>query len=200
MGTRRRFPRGRAAAVTHHYWRMNMHCGQQAADVPVTDWFERTAVGASLLCLIHCAGLPLLLAALPTLSRIIALPDYFHVWVLGFAVPTSGVALIVGIGRHHAWQPLAAGSVGIALLSVGALLLLGGSRDASDAHGKPLSGLRARCQLAATPPSLPPCLRSDGARAFCARPSFTCLRMRTGLLERFSTDLNRWGIPLEAKI
>ncbi len=34
-----------------------MRCVQQAARAPV-DWVERAAVGASILCLIHCAGLP----------------------------------------------------------------------------------------------------------------------------------------------
>ena len=103
-----------------------MTCGKQRADAPVTDWFERAAVGASALCLIHCAGLPLLLAALPALSKLIALPESFHIWVLGFAVPMSGAALLLGHRRHRASSPLVAGGIGLALLSIGALLLLGG--------------------------------------------------------------------------
>jgi len=103
-----------------------MTCGEQSAGVPVTDWFERAAVGASALCLIHCAGLPLLLAALPALSKLIALPESFHVWVLGFAVPTSGAALLLGHRGHRARLPLVAGGVGLALLADGALVLLGG--------------------------------------------------------------------------
>lgn len=103
-----------------------MSCGQQATGAPATDWFERAAVGASALCLIHCAGLPLLLAALPALSKLIALPDSFHVWVLGFAVPTSGAALFLGYRGHRAWSPLFAGGIGLASLSAGALVLLGG--------------------------------------------------------------------------
>ena len=100
-----------------------MTCGPQAADGPVTDWFERAAVGASMLCLIHCIGLPLLLAALPALSKLIALPESFHVWVLGFALLTSSAALLPGHRGHRKRLPLAAGSVGITLLAVGALLL-----------------------------------------------------------------------------
>lgn len=100
-----------------------MRCGHPAAGAPVTDWFERAAVGASFLCLVHCAGLPLLLAALPALSSLIALPEDFHVWVLALAVPASGTALFLGIRRHRAWLPLAAGSIGLALLAAGALLL-----------------------------------------------------------------------------
>ncbi|MBC9032664.1 MerC domain-containing protein [Sphingomonas sp. JC676] len=102
-----------------------MTCGQQAAGAPVTDWFERAAVGASMLCLIHCIGLPLLLAALPALSRLIALPESFHVGVLGFALPTSGAALLLGHRGHRERLPLIVGGIGLALLAVGALLLLG---------------------------------------------------------------------------
>jgi hypothetical protein len=102
-----------------------MRCGQQAAGAPVIDWVERAAAGASFLCLIQCAGLPLLLAALPALSRLIAIPEDFHVWILGFAVPASGAALLLGARQHRMWLPLAAGCLGLALLSAGALFLLG---------------------------------------------------------------------------
>jgi hypothetical protein len=101
-----------------------MRCGQLAAGVPVTDWCERAALGASFLCLVHCAGLPLLLAALPALSRLVALPHGFHLWALGLAVPASGAALLLGMRQHRARLPLATGCAGLALLSVGALLLL----------------------------------------------------------------------------
>lgn len=103
-----------------------MTCEPQRAGAPATDWFERAAVGASALCLIHCAGLPLLLAALPALSRLMALPESLHVWLLGFAVPMSGAALLLGHRRHQARSPLIAGSIGLALLALGALPLLGG--------------------------------------------------------------------------
>lgn len=103
-----------------------MHCGQQTARASVLDWFERAAAGASLLCLIHCAGLPLLLAAMPVLSRVLDLPESLHLWLLGFAVPASGSALLLGFRQHRAWPPLAGGAIGLALLSAGALLLGGG--------------------------------------------------------------------------
>lgn len=103
-----------------------MRCGHQAARAPAFDWFERVAAGASLLCLIHCAGLPLLFAAMPALSRALDLPENFHLWLLVFALPASGSALLLGFRQHRAWSPLAAGGAGLALLSAGALLLGGG--------------------------------------------------------------------------
>ncbi|WP_296617565.1 MerC domain-containing protein [Sphingomonas sp.] len=90
------------------------------------DWVERAAVGASALCLIHCAGLPLLLAALPALSSLVAVPESFHVWVLAFAVPTSALALFTGRRHHRHVYPLMIGAAGLMLLAFGALLLLGG--------------------------------------------------------------------------
>ena len=90
-----------------------------------TDWVERAAVSASFLCLIHCVGLPLLLAALPALARLVPLPESFHVWVLAFAAPSSAVALIAGYRSHHARYPLLLGCIGLAMLAAGALWLLG---------------------------------------------------------------------------
>ena len=106
-----------------------MRGGQPPADVSALSCLERVAVGASILCLIHCAGLPLLLAALPALSRLIALPEAFHAWILILAVPSSGVALLLGTWRHRAWMPLAAGSFGLALLATGAFLLAEGALE-----------------------------------------------------------------------
>ena len=97
-----------------------------AASAPAIDWVERAAVGASALCLIHCAGLPLLLAALPALSSLIALPESFHVWILAFAVPSSALALFTGRHHHRRAYPLTIGATGLILLATGALLLLGG--------------------------------------------------------------------------
>lgn len=99
-----------------------MRCGPPAAGAPAFDWVERAAAGASLLCLIHCAGLPLLLAAMPALSRVLDLPESLHLWLLGFAVP----ALLLGFRQHRAWLPLALGAAGLALLTAGALLFDGG--------------------------------------------------------------------------
>jgi hypothetical protein len=99
---------------------------QPAASAPGIDWVERAAVGASALCLIHCIGLPLLLAALPALSSLISIPESFHVWILVFAVPSSALALFTGRHRHRRAYPLIIGAIGLILLATGALFLLGG--------------------------------------------------------------------------
>jgi len=108
----------------------HMPHGDPAARAPAIDWVERAAVGASALCMVHCAGLPLLLAALPALSSMIALPESFHVWVLAFAVPSSALALLAGRHRHRRAYPSMIGTTGLILLATGALLLLGGRWEA----------------------------------------------------------------------
>lgn len=92
------------------------------------NWVESAAMGASMLCLVHCLALPLILAALPTLSSVLAIPESFHLWVLAFAVPASGAALVAGRARHGAVWPLVLGASGLALLAIGAVVL--GARPA----------------------------------------------------------------------
>jgi len=110
-----------ASALENH-----MSHQQPAASAPGIDWLERAAVGASALCLIHCIGLPLLLAALPALSSLLPIPESFHVWILAFAVPSSALALFAGRHHHRHLHPLMIGATGLILLAVGALVLLGG--------------------------------------------------------------------------
>ncbi len=86
------------------------------------DWYDRAALGASLLCLVHCLALPLLLAALPTLAEVIAIPESFHSWLLLFAIPASGAALMSGRARHGALWPICAGAFGLLFLTLGALV------------------------------------------------------------------------------
>lgn len=90
---------------------------EQVARASLADWLDRTAVGASFLCLIHCAGLPLLLAALPALSQAVAIPERFHPWMLAFAIPTSAIALVAALRRHGRGETLVLGSIGLALMT-----------------------------------------------------------------------------------
>ncbi len=87
-----------------------------------TDWIERVAFSAALLCLVHCLALPIAIAALPALSRVLALPENVHVWLLVLAVPASTLALLGGgFGRERRGL-LVLGAAGIAMLASGALV------------------------------------------------------------------------------
>ena len=102
-----------------------MVCKPQADRTRLLDLVERAAVGASLLCLIHCAGLPLLLALLPALSHVLAFPESLHLWLLAFAIPTSALALGSGYRDHHLRQPLLLGAAGLLMMATGGVLLAG---------------------------------------------------------------------------
>ena len=83
-------------------------------------WLDRAAMTGSAACMIHCLALPLLLAAAPSLSAIIAIPESFHRWVLMFAAPVAVVALLGGNVRHGTRWPLYVGAAGLGLMTLGA--------------------------------------------------------------------------------
>jgi hypothetical protein len=87
--------------------------------VMVAKWFDGLAVGASVLCLIHCLALPILIAALPALAARLDLGEGFHLGVLAFALPVSAVALGEGWRRHRGLTPLFVGAAGLVLLAAG---------------------------------------------------------------------------------
>ena len=85
----------------------------------LVSWFDGLAVGASVLCLIHCLALPILIAALPALAARLDLGEGFHLAVLAFALPVSAVALGEGWRRHRGLTPLFVGAAGLVLLAAG---------------------------------------------------------------------------------
>jgi hypothetical protein len=86
------------------------------------QWLDGAAMGASLLCLIHCLVLPVLIVAVPMLAAFLTLPESFHALAFAFAVPTSAVALGLGFRRHRNPLPLVVAAIGLPLLGAGAFL------------------------------------------------------------------------------
>ena len=101
----------------------------KSARIYSVDWLDRVAVTGSAVCMIHCLALPLLLAAAPSLSAIIAIPESFHRWVLLFAAPVAMVALLGGNVRHKVPLPLCLGLIGLALMTIGAFVLREGAAE-----------------------------------------------------------------------
>jgi len=85
------------------------------------DLIEGIAVGATIACLIHCLALPLLIAAIPVVSSVLPIPLHFHEIALGLAIPATAGALFAGYRRHRLAAPLIAGTVGLTLLTLGAI-------------------------------------------------------------------------------
>ncbi|MGK2909060.1 MAG: MerC domain-containing protein [Sphingobium sp.] len=93
--------------------------GQLNASARKVDWLDGFAVCASVTCMIHCLGLPLLLAALPTFADQSDPGESFHAIVLALTVPTSAFALISGWRKHRAFVPLVVGAIGLAMIAIG---------------------------------------------------------------------------------
>ena len=83
-------------------------------------FLDGLAIGASFLCLLHCLALPLIIAALPALTTILAVPESFHHWMIAFAVPASGLAIWLGWRRHGRGLPLILAIIGLLLMSYAA--------------------------------------------------------------------------------
>lgn len=65
----------------------------------------------SALCVVHCAALPFLLAAVPALKDIVG--EWVHIGLLLAVVPVAGWALYSGARMHGRWMWAAIGGAGI---------------------------------------------------------------------------------------
>ena len=100
---------------------------------------DKAAVCLSMICVIHCIGLPILLVLLPGLKVIPAVEAAnccphgdetvafssmanFHMLMVLAVVPTSAYALITGYVQHRRFPVVITGLFGITILAVGAIL------------------------------------------------------------------------------
>lgn len=83
-------------------------------------WFDKLGVWLSGLCLIHCVGTVVLIAALPMLQFDEHLHESFHI-ILAVVLPLVAlIAFIPGFRRHHDKRVIALGVLGVALIIYGA--------------------------------------------------------------------------------
>ncbi|HVM23081.1 MAG TPA: MerC domain-containing protein [Sphingomicrobium sp.] len=80
------------------------------------------AIGASLLCIVHCLLLPLAIALLPALGGLIDVPETAHLILFLLAVPVSSLAVVSGYRRHGALVPGLIAATGLVLIGIGALV------------------------------------------------------------------------------
>lgn len=93
---------------------------------------DRTAVGLSLLCAVHCLALPLAIALLPSLSALGLADEAFHTWLALAVIPLSAFALTLGCKAHRQMVVFYTGLAGLSLLCLPLLLgheLLGESGE-----------------------------------------------------------------------
>lgn len=83
---------------------------------------DKTAIGLSVLCALHCLALPLLVVALPTLAVLSTHGETFHLWMLTAVIPVSVYALTMGCRKHGRYGLIIWGGAGITSL-IAAILL-----------------------------------------------------------------------------
>jgi len=83
-----------------------------------TNWLDGAAVGLSALCLIHCLALPLVVAGLPFLAQFAE--GHLHAQMLVVVLPLRFIALGLGYRHHRNPKIVAAGAVGMLILTIGA--------------------------------------------------------------------------------
>lgn len=77
---------------------------------------DKTAIGLSVLCAVHCLAFPLLVVVLPSVGAMQFDNEAFHIWMLVIVIPTSLYALIFGCKRHSRYGLLAFGVIGLSCL------------------------------------------------------------------------------------
>lgn len=84
-------------------------------------WIDRFGAAGSLVCALHCALLPLLIAALPSLGIAVWLGDGFERGFVVFASLLGVFSLAWGYRRHRALHALGLLLPGLAVLWLGVL-------------------------------------------------------------------------------
>jgi hypothetical protein len=92
-----------------------------AAPLAVRPWIDFAAIGASALCLLHCVGVPLLLAVLPGFGLLADLPEGVHEVLLAVALPLGVIGLGRGWLRHRVLGILTLGMAGLATMALAIL-------------------------------------------------------------------------------
>lgn len=93
---------------------------------PLTDFtgkLDKAAVALSGLCLVHCLLLPLVIALFPVFGERLLPHETFHQLILIVVVPTTVIALGLGVWRHRCPRVAGLGLAGIMLLAAAAFIV-----------------------------------------------------------------------------
>lgn len=84
-------------------------------------FLDRIGATGSLLCAVHCALLPLLIAVLPTFGVSAWLKQDVEVWFVLFATLVGVSSMVIGYRRHRAVRALGLVLAGLVALWVGVM-------------------------------------------------------------------------------
>ena len=88
----------------------------------VTAAMDRSAIGLSVVCLVHCLVIPVALTMSPALAAYWFADESFHTMLVYVVLPTSIVAMGLGCKRHRTFAVIAWGVSGLAALSLAVVL------------------------------------------------------------------------------
>jgi len=77
---------------------------------------DKSAIGVSFLCLVHCLLLPAFIVLLPTVFATFLENELFHKVLVFCVIPLSIIALFMGCQKHKVWGILMLGFVGLVVL------------------------------------------------------------------------------------
>ena len=90
--------------------------------VKLQKTFDRVAISASTVCMLHCLVTPVLLVVVPVVSSSFLSDELFHRVLVAFVMPISFIALFLGCQRHRDRTVLMLGSLGLFFLVLVALV------------------------------------------------------------------------------
>ncbi len=83
-----------------------------------TIYYDKFAIGLSLLCALHCLALPLFMLLLPTVSVVFLKDEGFHFYMVMMVLPVSSFALWIGFKQHHNFKVIVLGFSGLIILCI----------------------------------------------------------------------------------
>jgi hypothetical protein len=77
---------------------------------------DKTAIGLSFICTIHCLALPFIVVMLPSLAVFNLEDEIYQLWMVIAVIPTSLYALTMGCKKHKKASVIVLGAVGLAII------------------------------------------------------------------------------------
>jgi hypothetical protein len=83
-------------------------------------WWDKLGITLSALCLVHCIGLPILIASGSLLALSAGADEGLHQWLLWAIAPVAVLAVLPGWRRHGHHRVIAGMAVGLGLIGTAA--------------------------------------------------------------------------------
>ena len=83
---------------------------------------DKSAIGLSVVCAVHCVALPIALFMLPSLAGLWFVDESFHVMLIFMVLPISIAAVYLGCKQHRSFRAFAFAFLGLVLLILAVVL------------------------------------------------------------------------------